>query len=102
MFQTGLATEKKIVLHVYKEGRNGKIETEFLKDYQGYLQSDDCVGYNGVEGTRILCHACTEKICGYRESAKRIWKCRSSGRIHKDIYSKRIAISGRNVLMSIS
>ena len=57
MFRTGVAAEKKIVLYVHKGGRSGKIATEFLKDYHGYLQSDDYAGYNGVEGTRVLCHA---------------------------------------------
>ncbi|MEO2190224.1 IS66 family transposase [[Clostridium] innocuum] len=57
MFRTGVATEKKIVLYVHKEGRSGKIATEFLKDHHGYLQSDDYAGYNGAEGTRVFCHA---------------------------------------------
>lgn len=57
MFRTGAATEKKIVLYVHKGGRSGKIATEFLKDYHGYLQSDDYAEYNRVEGTKVLCHA---------------------------------------------
>lgn len=57
MFRTGVAAEKNIVLYVHKGGRSGKIATEILKDYHGYLQSDDYAGYNGVEGTRVLCHA---------------------------------------------
>lgn len=57
MFRIGVTAEKIIVLYVHKGGRSGKIATEFLKDYHGYLQSDDYAAYNGVEGTRVLCHA---------------------------------------------
>lgn len=40
MFRTG-GSRKNIVLYVHKGGRSGKIATEFLKDYHGYLQSDE-------------------------------------------------------------
>lgn len=49
MFRTGVTTDKKIVLYVHKGERSGKITTEFLKDYHGYLQSDDYAGYNGLK-----------------------------------------------------
>ena len=85
MFRTGVTAEKNIVLYIHKGGRSGKIATEFLKDYHGYLQSDDYAGYNGVEGTRVLCHAYTEKVYEYRKSIKRKWQCRGSERSHKEI-----------------
>ena len=56
MFRTRVIAEKNIALYVRKGGRSGKIAPEFLKDYHGYLQSDDYAGYNGVEGTSVLCH----------------------------------------------
>lgn len=100
-----MTAEKNNVLYVHKGGRSGKIATEFLKDYHGYLQSADYAGYNGVEGMRVLCHAhvrrkfadivIAQKGNGGVEVAKEVIKR------YKTIL-KRIVRSERNVGKSIS
>ena len=93
------------MLYVHKGGRSGKIATEFLKDYHGYLQSDDYAGYNGVKGTRVLCHAHVRRKFADIVKAQ---KGNGSVEVAKEgikrykAYSKRTVRSGKNVGKSIS
>jgi len=49
---------KKIVLYEYTPSRYGKNPKNFLKGFNGFLQTDDYAGYNSVENvTRVGCLA---------------------------------------------
>lgn len=84
MFRSGITAEQAIVLYVHKGGRSGIIAEEFLNEFHGYLQTDDYAGYNGVQATRVLCHAHVrrkfadivkaKKGCGSVDVAKEIIK----------------------------
>ena len=42
----------------YQPERGGKYPESFLKDYEGYIHTDACCGYNGILGVkRCLCYA---------------------------------------------
>ena len=58
LYRTGSDAEHPIVLYEYAPGRGREYPKAFLKDFQGYLQTDGYSGYNAVEGaTHVGCWA---------------------------------------------
>ena len=58
LYRTGSDAEHPIVLYEYAPGRGREYPKAFLKDFQGYLQTDGYSGYTAVEGaTHVGCWA---------------------------------------------
>lgn len=58
MYRTGEDGEPPIMLFEYQKSRKGANAAEFLKGFQGFLETDGYAGYNKVEGiTRCCCWA---------------------------------------------
>jgi transposase len=58
LYATGERAEKRIYLYDYQKSRSNKHPKEFLRGFEGFLQTDGYAGYNSVENvTRLGCLA---------------------------------------------
>jgi transposase len=52
----GGAAERPVIIYQYHESRSGQVAREFLKDYQGYVQTDGYLGYDFLEQLAGISH----------------------------------------------
>jgi len=58
VFCSGKSEEKQLALYRYAPSRSGKVASEMLNEFTGYLQTDGYQGYNAVENvTHVGCWA---------------------------------------------
>lgn len=62
LYRSGKAAKNPVILYEYRDNRQQENPTEFLKGFEGYLQTDGYAGYNSVEDvTHVGCWAHTRR-----------------------------------------
>ena len=49
LYRSGKTEKNPVILYEYRDNRRQENPAEFLKEFQGYLQTDGYAGYNGVQ-----------------------------------------------------
>ena len=52
----GGSPDRPVLLYQYQRTRSGRVALDFLKDYQGYIQSDDFSGYDHLDQNPHIVH----------------------------------------------
>lgn len=75
LYRTGEDGLAPILLYEYQETRKGQNAADFLKGFQGYLETDGYAGYNKVEGVT--------RCCCWAHARRKFWDAIPSGERNK-------------------